>query len=162
MGLISAFTGINRYVAGGALIAIGALSLWALRLESLRAGWAEDFRDVQKATLEVSGRKTLKRDNVATEIRNIGMLRDVYKAERDGARQSLSTQSLAVKELERQSEASRKVSAENRAKIRQLLESRAKWIAKAEAAATRTERLSAEEEIAQCERAMDELFNEGF
>lgn len=162
----------------GPLLIAAAIGAYILDLRSDVAKWRGRVHDIAGVVQEVGGfRGRTKGDlagklgykDVAPGIRKIGAQRDQARAEAaDNLRRlndhksALLRQTEKVLDLAAEARRLKALSAEQEALVRRLKAERAGWIEKAERAATRTERLSAEGEARQCEEAMDALYHAGF
>jgi hypothetical protein len=95
-------------------------------------------------------------------VRRLGEQRDDYLRQLIDNKAALLRQTQLVLDLGSETQRLRAISAQQAEMVRKLKAERDGWIRKAERAATRTERLSAEQELRQCEEAMDALYQAGF
>lgn len=153
-----------------ALALVVALA-WGFRVDSLRSTHKEriDAVVVQlKSAFE--GDENLREDrgfkvapkNAASLVKRLADDRMTYRAERDSARSVLRLQSGKIIALEEETQRLKRLSEDNAKMARKVIEERNVWIARARAAATRTERLAAEQELVQCQEVLDALFQAGF
>lgn len=154
--------GLNRAAIGGLIVAVVISLTWGLRVDSLRAGHKARSEAITAAVAHGAGLDTLKPSQAISAVRSIVKERDQYRANADNAKQQLDRQGQSIRDLAAQSARQKSLSAEQRARIAELLEQRDAWIARAEAAATRTERLAAEQEARICGEVADALYNAGF
>lgn len=149
-------------VALGSGIAILLLLAWALRLDDLRSGWKSRYEGLSTVVVEMAGPEAMVKGDPAQTVRNLAKQRDIARRERDAAKNIMIQQGESIRLYKEESDRLRKLSTEQRAEIVRLSQQREVWIAKAEAASTRTERLAAEAEVKICEQVMDELYANGF
>lgn len=152
---------ITRYVMGGMGIALLLALAWGFRVDHLRAGHKQNLDDVVTA-LHKAGYKKTNGDLADVSVQALADSRDKARAERDTARQLVDIQSASIEELQRQSEEAAREAAAQRKLIAEARKQRDAWIARARAAETRTQRLSAEQEVAECEAVLDKLYSSGF
>lgn len=159
MGPISA---IQRYLIAGASVALLLVAAWGFRVDHLRAGYLGQLEATAKVLTDAGLPGVRARSNVAVVTQTLANRDARHVIERDEARGLLASQSKMVDdwkaksdEYAREAEANRKM-AETAARLRDV------WIKRAREAATRTERLSAEEELKQCEAVLDALYSRGF
>jgi hypothetical protein len=152
---------LQRVIGGGLIVALAIVAAWALRVDHLRAGHRARLDRIAIAIEDVTGRKPTDGEEPAT-IRAVGLVRDRYRLQRNEARQVVERQSRSIRTLADETTRQAAIGARNRALAVTALRERDAWIARAEAAETRTARLSAEAEAAECERVADALYREGF
>ncbi|TXH56491.1 MAG: hypothetical protein E6Q97_06285 [Desulfurellales bacterium] len=88
--------------------------------------------------------------------------RDEALADKALADRVIDNQSASIAALEDETKAAQAKAARERKLKEETIRERDMWIKRARTAATRTERLSAEEELAQCEAVLDRLRAQGF
>lgn len=152
---------LQRAVGGGLVAALAIVATWGLRVDVLRAGYRAHLDRISIAIEEVTGRKPKAGEEPVT-IRAIGLVRDRYRLQRDEARGLVDRQSTSIQALADEGQRQAAIGARNRELALSALRERDDWIARAEAAETRTARLSAEAEAAECERVADALYRDGF
>lgn len=152
---------ITRYIMGGMGIALLLALAWGFRVDHLRAGHKENIDAVVKELKDAGYTKT-NGDFASVSVKALADSRDKARAERDTARQLVDIQSASIEELERKSEEAAREAAAQRRLIDATVRERNAWIARARAAETRTERLSAEQEVAECEAVLNSLYSSGF
>jgi len=153
--------GIGKYFAIGGGIAFAAVAAWGLRVDNLRAGYKSQLEKVVVAFVEIGEPKPSFKD-LPTGVKKIDIDRASLKRERDDALSVVDVQSTSIVQLEQEGiEAARKAEA-NRKLIEEATRQRDAWIQRARTAETRTERLSAEEELRECEAVLDSLRSRGF
>lgn len=146
-------------MVAGAFLVMGGL-LW-------KAGHDRDVAQgyvtsIGNTVAEALGVDKLQPKQIVPAIQEIATRRDVYKRERDNFSNSLRNQSNAVVSLQTETRRLRQQSNENLKLAQSMTRQRDGWIRKAKEAATRTERLSAEEEIKRVEEVLDALYENGF
>lgn len=146
----------------GPLIVIALLTAWALRLNNRRAYW----QDITVAVTSVLGNAVdnpkLKPGKAVETAREVVRTRDQYQRERDSANQALVVQGQSILDAEVVAAKAKADAARAVLGVKKLTEQRDIWIAKARAAATPTERLTCEQELANVEETLDALRNSGF
>ena len=152
---------LQRAIGGGLIVALAIVAAWGLRVDALRAGYRTQLDRTSIAIEEVTGRKPKAGEEPVT-IAAIGIVRDRYRLQRDEARGLVDRQSRSIRTLADEGQRQAAIGARNRELALSALRERDAWIARAAAAETRTERLSAEAEAAECERVADALYQDGF
>ena len=153
--------GLGKYLAVGGGIAFAAVAAWGLRVDSLRAGYKSQLGKVVVAFVEIGEPKPSFKE-LPTAVKKLDLDRATLKRERDDALSVVDMQSTSIVQLEQEGiEAARKAEA-NRKLIAEATRQRDAWIQRARTAETRTERLSAEEELRECEAVLDSLRSRGF
>ena len=153
--------GLGKYLAVGGGIAFAAVAAWGLRVDSLRAGYKSQLEKVVVAFVEIGEPKPSFKE-LPTAVKKLDLDRATLKRERDDALSVVDMQSTSIVQLEQEGiEAARKAEA-NRKLIAEATRQRDAWIQRARTAETRTERLSAEEELRECEAVLDSLRSRGF
>ena len=153
--------GLGKYLAIGGGIAFAAVAAWGLRVDSLRAGYKSQLEKVVVAFVEIGEPKPSFKE-LPTAVKKLDLDRATLKRERDDALSVVDMQSTSIVQLEQEGiEAARKAEA-NRKLIEEATRQRNAWIQRARTAETRTERLSAEEELRECEAVLDSLRSRGF
>ena len=153
--------GIGKYVLGVGGIAL-ALSLgWGMRVDHLRAGYKQRL-DVIRIVFEDIGEKKPGYNDLEPAIRRLDDQRVQLGAELKAERALTETQTASIDALELESAAAAARAAENRQRIAAVTRQRDAWIRRARDAETRTERHSAEEELAECEAVLNALYSAGF
>ena len=155
--LIPAFS----YLRLAAFIGIIAALFWVWRVNDLRASHLETIDQVV-TELKEAGLGGANRGNVAAVTKTLVEQRNTARSERDTARVLVETQSNAILALEKETQEYLQNAREQRKMVEEATRQRDIWIARARNASTRTERLSAEEEIRQCEQVLDSLYSQGF
>lgn len=153
--------GLGKYLAIGGGIAFAAVAAWGLRVDNLRAGYKSQLEKVVVAFVEIGEPKPSFKE-LPTAVKKLDLDRASLKRERDDALSVVDMQSTSIVQLEQEGiEAARKAEA-NRKLIDEATRQRDAWIQRARTAETRTERLSAEEELRECEAVLDSLRSRGF
>ena len=152
---------LQRAVGGGLIVALAIVAAWGLRVDALRAGYRTQLDRISIAIGDVTGHRPKAADMPVT-IAAIGIVRDRYRLQRDEARGLVDRQSTSIQALADEGKRQAAISARNRELALSALRERDAWIARAEAAETRTARRSAEAEAAECERVADALYRDGF
>lgn len=145
-------------VAGIAL----ALSLaWGFRVDHLRAGYKQQLDTIKIAFADI-GEKVSGYDKLPVAVYKLDIQRARYKRERDAAQGVVEVQSSSIRALEAETAEAVRQSEQRRKQIAEVTRQRDAWIARARQAETRTERMSAEEELRECEQVLDRLYASGF
>lgn len=161
LGDITRFIPAFSYLRLAALIGVIAVLLWVWRVNDLRASHLNTI-DLVVAELKEAGLGGANRDNVDAVTKTLAEQRNKARAERDTARALVETQSNAILALEKETQEHIENARAQRKMVEEATRQRDIWIARARSASTRTERLSAEEEIRQCEQVLDSLYSQGF
>lgn len=165
MGWLSPLGALKaRIVAGigiAALIAILGLSAWGWRVDTLRGRYLDRLNSVRIVLADVGMGKP-KAGEEANAVKLLGAERDKAIAERDQARTLVDVQSASIDRLHAETVEAEREAEANRKLVAATVKERDAWIARAKAAETRTERLSAEQEVAECEAVLDDLREKGF
>ena len=158
MGPLSA---LQRYVAIGLGVALLVAIAWGVRVDSLRAGYKATLGRITQSIELATGRK-VKPDAAPVTIEALGIQRDRYRLARDEARGAIARQTASIRTLESKTAELTQISARNRELAAATIRQRDVWIQRAQAAETRTERLSAEAELEECNAVLDALYHDGF
>lgn len=150
-------------LAAGAVAAIAFLGLGAhdRRVDFLRGRYLDRLNSVHIVLADAGMGKT-KPGEEANAVKLVAAQRDKAIAERDTARTLVGAQSDSIDRLHTETEQYAREAEANRKLIAATVKERNAWIARAHAAETRTERLSAEQEVAECEAVLDDLRDKGF
>lgn len=149
------------YVKAGIGLAFLLLAIWAFRVDGLRADHLQKIDDTV-SEFEKAGLKGANRDNVAAVAKTIVSQRDQARTERDQARTLVDIQSANIKALsDETAEYIRNAQAQKRM-IEETARQRDIWIKRAREASTRVERMTAEQELKQCEEVLDSLYAQSF
>ena len=153
------------------ILAVLALVAYIANLRSDAAKWRGRVHEIADVVQEVGGFQGRKKGeragklgykDVAPGVRKIGARRDEYLRSLNDHKQALLDQSRQIMDLGAETRRLRDLSAQQAAMVRQLKAQRDTWIKRAERASTRTQRLSAEEEVRHAEQALDALYDAGF
>ena len=120
------------------------------RLSTIRITFKDNGGIKVKAGKEVDGLKLVIRQ------------RDEARADKALADTVIDNQSASIAALENETQQALQTVARERKLKEQTIRERDMWIRRAKEASTRTERLSAEQELAQCEAVLDRLRLQGF
>lgn len=162
---------IQKVLIGIAVAAVLGFVAWAFRVDSLRARHLESLSLIIQPLEKANGVKvgTIKSKNAPAYVKRLATSRDEWKdsglqwrRERDNARGVVEEQSQSIAKFNRETVRLRRISQEEAKKVAALTQERNFWVAEAERAATREERLICEEELAETERALDALFEKSF
>lgn len=143
------------------LLTIAALTAWGLRVDHLRGGYKAQLEAVVLAVVDI-GEPKPSFDKLPDAVRKIDKDRQGFRKERDDARAVVDLQSNSITQLEQEGSEARAKAEANRKLVAETMRQRDAWIQRARAAETRTERLSAEEELRECEAVLDSLRQQGF
>jgi hypothetical protein len=155
------FSGIRLYAALGVGIAFALLLAWGVRVDHLR-GVYHGRLDAVSLALKNAG---LGKPKAGEEANGVKLLASYFAratAERDTARALVDVQSQSIDTLHAETERYAREAEANRKMIAAAVKERNAWISRAKAAETRTERLSAEQEVAECESVLNDLYASGF
>ncbi|NYD91383.1 hypothetical protein [Sphingomonas melonis] len=152
---------IRRYAALGLVAALLLALAWGARVDHLRAGYKAALGKILVSIDLTTGRKV---DAAAAPvtIEAIGILRDRYRQERNEARAVVDRQSASIRAAGAETARLEAVSLRNRQLAEATVRERDAWIERAQAAETRTQRLSAEAELEECNAVLDALYRDGF
>lgn len=152
---------------GTALILVGLVSALALHLrndEKVRRVLAG--RTAQLDTIRIAfrdmGEKVSGYDDIVPAANKVGAERARYKREREEAQAVVDVQSDSIRALEYERADAMRQAVQRMKQIAEVTRQRDAWKARAKSAETRTERLSAEEELRQCEEVLDRLYQRAF
>lgn len=146
-------------LAGG--VAILLFVSLAFRWNSLRAQHLETINNTA-SVLTDAGWKNVNERTLQGAVASVLNQRDKARSERDKAVVVIDLQTAGIETMERDAKAARDEAARQKVLIAQTTRERDAWIAKARNASTRTERLSAEQEVAECEGVLNDLYRDGF
>lgn len=153
--------GFGKYLAIGGGIAFAAVAAWGLRVDSLRAGYKSQLEKVVVAFVEIGEPKPSFKE-LPGAVKKLDLDRATLKRERDDALSVVDMQSTSIVQLEQEGIEAAQRAAANHKLIEEATRQRDAWIQRARAAETRTARLSAEEELRECEAVLDSLRSRGF
>ncbi len=154
-------TGIGTYIRAAVGISFLILLAWGLRVDALRGGYKAKLEAVVLAVVDI-GEPKPSFDKLPDAVRKIDKDRQGFRKERDDALAVVDLQSNSITQLEQEGSEARAKAEENRKLVAETMRQRDAWIQRARAAETRTERLSAEEELRECEAVLDSLRQQGF
>ncbi len=152
---------LKSWIGIATLLTIAALSAWGMRVDHLRGGYKAQLEAVVLAVVDI-GEPKPSFDKLPDTVRKIDSDRQGFKKERDDARAVVDLQSNSITQLEQEGSEARAKAEANRKLVAETMRQRDAWIQRARAAETRTERLSAEEELRECEAVLDSLRQQGF
>lgn len=152
---------LKSWIGIATLLTIAALSAWGMRVDHLRGGYKSQLEAVVLAVVDI-GEPKPSFDKLPDTVRKIDSDRQGFKKERDDARAVVDLQSNSITQLEQEGSEARAKAEANRKLVAETMRQRDAWIQRARAAETRTERLSAEEELRECEAVLDSLRQQGF
>lgn len=154
-------TGIGTYIRAAVGISFLILLAWGLRVDHLRGGYKAKLEAVVLAVVDI-GEPKPSFDKLPDTVRKIDGDRKALRKERDDALAVVDLQSSSITKLEQEGIEAAERAAANRKLFEETKRQRDAWIQRARAAETRTERLSAEEELRECEAVLDSLRQQGF
>lgn len=149
------------WVKAGVGLIIALLLAWGLRVDHLRAGYKQQLDTIRIAFSDI-GEKVSGYDKLAVAVHKVDIDRQRYKRERDAAQGVVEVQSSSIRALEAETAEAVRQAEQKRKQIAEVTRQRDAWIARARQAETRTERMSAEKELEQCEQVLDRLYASGF
>lgn len=133
------------------------------RLDHLRVTYKDQLdRSVASAEAALGEGAKVRRQDLPTAINLIATARDQFKRERDNARATVESQTESIKKLTTEGERLAAASASDRKLAEAMTAERNQWIAKAQQVETRTQRMTADKELEQCNAVLDRLFDRGF
>lgn len=157
MGPVSS---IQRALIGGMGIGLLFLGLWAWRIDGLRADHLQHIETTVEA-LKKAGFKEAGRKNIEQIVSIVVDQRNSARSDRDAAQSLVKIQSDSIALLEQQTAEAAARAKANRDLAENTARQRDFWIKQAKASSTRTERLSAEDEVKECETVLDTLYSSG-
>lgn len=153
------------FIRSGAGIAtmliIAGLLAWGMRVDHLRGGYKAQLEGVVLAVVDI-GEPKPSFAKLPDAVRKIDDDRQQFRKERDTALAVVDLQSSSITQLEQEGIAAAERAEANRKLFEETKRQRDAWIQRARTAETRTERLSAEEELRECESVLDSLRQQGF
>jgi len=152
---------IQRAIGAGLAVALLLALLWGARVDHLRAGYKAALGKILVSIDITTGRKVTAAAAPVT-IEAIGVLRDRYRLQRNEARAVVERQSASIKAAGAETARLAAISARNRELAEATIRERDVWIQRARAAETRTQRLTAEAELEECNAVLDALYHDGF
>lgn len=152
---------IQRAIGAGLATALLLALVWGARVDHLRAGYKAALGKILVSIDITTGRKVTAAAAPVT-IEAIGVLRDRYRLQRNEARAVVERQSASIKAAGAETARLAAISARNRELAEATIRERDVWIQRARAAETRTQRLTAEAELEECNAVLDALYHDGF
>ncbi len=144
------------------LLAVIGLLVWG----SLEHNWrvkAEDRLNSIRITIDTAmgnAKPTSDRD-LPSGVKDLAADRNLALSERDQARGVVDLQTASIDRLEQETELAARKSAADQKLIQATLRERDRLIARAKQAETRLDRLTAEQELEECEAVLDSLYRDG-
>ncbi len=155
------FATIRRSLTSGLILALLLTLAWGARVDHLRAGYKAALGKILVSIDVTTGRKVTA-DAAPVTIEALGVLRDRYRQERNDARTVVDRQSASIRAAGMETARLAGVADRNRQLADATARERDGWIQRARAAETRTQRLSAEAEVEECDAVLDALYRDGF
>lgn len=152
---------IQRYVALGLASALLLALAWGGRVDHLRSRHKAALEKILVAIDLTTGSK-VDAAKAPVTIEALGVLRDRYRQERNEARGIVDRQSASIRAAGAETARLIAVGERNRQLAEATARERDVWIQRAKSAETRTERLSAEAELEECNAVLDALYRDGF
>lgn len=152
---------LRRYLMIGMGVALVVALLWGARVDHLRAGYKAALGKIL-VSIDVTTGRRVTADAAPVTIEALGVLRDRYRQERNEARGIVDRQSASIRAAGAETARLAAVADRNRQLADATARERDGWIQRARAAETRTERLSAEAEVEECDAVLDALYRDGF
>lgn len=149
------------YVKLAGVAAIAVFSIWAFRVNHLRAVHEEQLSKIA-ASVKAAGYPKNGYDELAGDVDQLAAAADTYKQNWANADAAVATQNQKIQDLGKQTQAAQLVSASSQKLADQASADRDKWIAEARENAKRTVSLPPDQEDKECSDAMDDLFQGGF
>lgn len=165
MGIFNPLAGLKAQVLGAIGIAM-TLSLvialaWGFRVDHLRARYLDRLNSIRITLESVTGTKPSLKDTPAG-VKDLAADYRLAKTERDEARGVVDLQTASIDRLEQETQEAAQKSVAQAKLIAATKRERDAWIKRAREAETRVERLTAEQELAECEQVLDSLYARGF
>lgn len=155
------FATLRRGAAFGLVAALLLALGWGARVDHLRAGYKAALDRVIVSIDLATGRK-VSADAAPVTIEALGVLRDRYRQERNDARAVVERQSASIRAAGAETARLAGIGERNRQLAEATARERDVWIGRARVAETRTERLSAEAEMEECDAVLNALYADGF
>lgn len=155
-------TGITGKIAGVTSILLAIALGWGFRVDHLRAGYKERLDTIRIVLKDIGENPKTSNEAMAAVIAKVGAQRKMYQVERDNARATVDIQNASISAMQSESEQAAERAAQNRKLIETVTKQRDMWIQRAKSAETRTARLSAQEELNECQRVLNDLYQSGF
>lgn len=147
-------------IGAAMLVAIVATALWGWRVDTLRGRYRALLDGVVLVLEPKLGR--VKYPDIPGAVTGVLEEGEKLRRERDNARAVVKAQSDSITAYEAETQRLTRLSEENRKLAEAVIRERDTWIRRARSAETRTERLSAEQELEECNAVLDALYREGF
>lgn len=147
-------------LVGIGLIVTGLLT-YGLRNDHLRAGYKAQLNTIRIAFKDI-GEPVKSDKDIAPAVKKLADARNKARQELSLERSANEIMAGSIKALEQETIAAAQASADHRRRIEQVTKERDRWIARARQAETRMERLTAEQELAECQDVLNELRQSGF
>jgi ribosomal protein L20 len=158
---MSPLSSLRRGLTFGLVTALLLVLAWGARVDHLRAGYKAALGRILVSIDVTTGRKVTA-DVAPVTIEALGVLRDRYRQERNAARGLVERQSASIRAAGAETARLAGIAERNRQLAEATSRERDVWISRARAAETRTERLSAEAELEECNAVLDALYRDGF
>jgi len=155
------FSTLRHGLTFGMVAALLLALAWGARVDHLRAGYKAALGRILVSIDLTTGRKVTA-DVAPVTIEALGVLRDRYRQERNEARGVVERQSASIRAAGAETARLAGIAERNRQLAEATSRERDVWISRARAAETRTERLSAEAELEECNAVLDALYRDGF
>ena len=155
------FATLRRSLIFGLVTALLLAVAWGARVDHLRAGYKAALGRILVSIDLATGRK-VDASAAPVTIEAIGVLRDRYRQERNEARSVVDRQTASIKAAGAETARLAAIGERNRQLAETTARERDVWIQRARSAETRTERLSAEAELEECNAVLDALYRDGF
>lgn len=152
---------VRRYGALALLAGLLLALVWGARVDHLRAGYKAALGKIL-VSIDLTTRRKVDAAAAPVTIEAIGILRDRYRQERNEARAVVDRQSASIRAAGAETARLEALSLRNRQLAEATVRERDAWIQRAQAAETRTQRLSAEAELEECNAVLDALYRDGF
>ena len=160
-GASTGVTQARAIMAGVMVAALLGFALWVHRVDQLRAKY-HGYADQAVAALTNAGFKNVKPERIGADIGALAKDRDTAHDNWAAADATIGRQSNSITALHAQTN-DLIAKANARAKqIEAVTAQRDKWIAEARKAETRTDKMSAAAEVAECDYVLDQLYKSGF
>lgn len=155
------FATLRRGLTFGLVAALLLALAWGARVDHLRAGYKAALGRILVSIDLATGRK-IDAAAAPVTIEAIAVLRDRYRQERNEARTVVDRQSASIRAAGAETARLAAIGERNRQLAEATARERDVWIQRARSAETRTQRLSAEAELEECNAVLDALYRDGF
>lgn len=156
-----AFLRFKLYALAAAGVAVLLLGAHDRRVDYLRARYLDRLNSIS-IDLTAAGVTPKEKKDPTSEVKQALAERAQYLSERDQARTLVDVQSASINRLHAESVAAEHEADAQRKLVAETVKQRNYWKAQAQQAETRTERLTAEKELAECDAVLTDLYNKGF